>query len=114
VAIRWYLLYGLLYRDFALLLAERGIMVDYIHLERGDRQLTDDTYVKWCAAQRSHVSTSNTSRWTGSVRAIPTIGWMKVKPSYIPAARRRITRSTKFKFLWFPVIVRVRRLSGLW
>jgi transposase-like protein len=66
VAIRWYLRYGLSYRDVEELLAERGIEVDHVTIFRwvqrftplladaarfsrhspGDRWFTDETYVK--------------------------------------------------------------------
>jgi transposase-like protein len=66
VAIRWYLRYGLSYRDVEELLAERGIEVDHVTVFRwvqrftplladaarfcrhapGDRWFTDETYVK--------------------------------------------------------------------
>ena len=66
LAVRWYLRYGLSYRDVAELLAERGIMVDHVTLYRwvqrctpelidaarpsrhvaGDRWFVDETYLK--------------------------------------------------------------------
>ncbi|MDQ4093929.1 MAG: IS6 family transposase, partial [Actinomycetota bacterium] len=66
VAVRWYLRYGLSYRDVEELLAERGITVDHVTVYRwvqrvtpllidaarpcrhaaGDRWFVDDTYVK--------------------------------------------------------------------
>ena len=66
LAVRWYLRYGLSYRDFEELLAERGIVVDHVTLYRwvqrftpilieasrpcrhsvGDRWFVDETYVK--------------------------------------------------------------------
>ena len=66
VAVRWYLRYGLSYRDVEELLAERGITVDHVRLYRwvqwftpllidaarpcrhapGDRWFLDETYVK--------------------------------------------------------------------
>jgi transposase-like protein len=66
VAVRWYLRYGLSYRDVEELLAERGIEVDHVTVYRwvqrftalfaeaarplrhatGDRWFVDDTYVK--------------------------------------------------------------------
>jgi hypothetical protein len=75
VAVRWYLRYGLSYRDVEELLAERGIEVDHVSVYRwvqrftpllidaarpcrhscGDRWFVDETYVK--------VS----GRWTGGV-----------------------------------------------
>ena len=66
VAVRWYLRYGLSYRDVEELLAERGITVDHVTIYRwvqtfttefidaarpsryavGDRWYVDETYVK--------------------------------------------------------------------
>ena len=66
VAVRWYLRYGLSYRDVEELLAERGIEVDHVTVYRwvqtftpefidaarsarhatGDRWFIDETYVK--------------------------------------------------------------------
>jgi transposase-like protein len=66
VAVRWYLRYGLSYRDVEELLAERGVQVDHVTVYRwvqrfaplfadaarfarhapGDRWFVDDTYVK--------------------------------------------------------------------
>jgi transposase, IS6 family len=66
VAVRWYLRYGLSYRDVEELLAERGVEVDHVTVYRwvqrftpllidaarpcrhvpGDRWFTDETYVK--------------------------------------------------------------------
>ena len=66
VAVRWYLRYGLSYRDVEELLAERGIAVDHVTVYRwvqrftpllidaacpcrpasGDRWCVDETYVK--------------------------------------------------------------------
>ena len=66
VAVRWYLRYGLSYRDVEELLAERGIGVDHVSVYRwvqrftpqfadaarplrratGDRWFVDETYVK--------------------------------------------------------------------
>ena len=66
VAVRWYLRYGLSYRDIEELLAERGIEVDHVSVYRwverfaplladaarftrhapGDRWFVDETYVK--------------------------------------------------------------------
>ena len=66
LAVRWYLRYGLSYRDLEELLAERGIEVDHVTLYRwvqrftpvlidaarparhlaGDRWFVDETYVK--------------------------------------------------------------------
>jgi transposase-like protein len=66
VAVRWYLRYGLSYRDAGELLAERGVTVDHVSIYRwvqrfttefieaakpcrhipGDRWFVDETYVK--------------------------------------------------------------------
>jgi transposase-like protein len=66
VAVRWYLRYGLSYRDVEELLAERGVTVDHVTIYRwvqrftrefieaarlcrhapGDRWFADETYVK--------------------------------------------------------------------
>ena len=78
VAVRWYLRYGLSYRDVEELLAERGITVDHVTIYRwvqtltselidtarraghatGDRWSVDETYVKVAG------------RWTHLYRAI--------------------------------------------
>jgi transposase-like protein len=75
LAVRWYLRYGLSYRDVEELLSERGIEVDHVTVYRwvqrftpllaeaarpcrhspGDRWFVDETYVKtshglWCQA----------------------------------------------------------------
>src|SRR6478609_394690 len=66
LAVRWYLRYGLSYRDVEELLAERGVQVDHVSVYRwvqrftpllidaarfarhspGDRSFVDETYVK--------------------------------------------------------------------
>ena len=77
VAVRWYLRYGLSYRDIEELLAERGIVVDHVTIYRwvqrftmlfidaarpcrhspGDRWFVDETYLKiagrWCYLYRA-------------------------------------------------------------
>jgi IS6 family transposase len=78
VAVRWYLRYGLSYRDVEELLAERGIVVDHVTICRwvqtftpefidaarsarhgaGDRWFVDETYVKVAG------------RWTYLYRAV--------------------------------------------
>jgi transposase, IS6 family len=78
VAVRWYLRYGLSYRDVEELLAERGIVVDHVTIYRwvqtftpefidaarsarhgaGDRWFVDETYVKVAG------------RWTYLYRAV--------------------------------------------
>jgi transposase-like protein len=82
VAVRWYLRYGLSYRDVEELLAERGIIVDHVTVHRwvqrftpefidaaricrhapGDRWFVDETYLK--------VS----GRWTNLYRAVDQYG----------------------------------------
>jgi transposase, IS6 family len=72
VAVRWYLRYGLSYRDVEELLAERGVTVDHVTVYRwvqrftpefieaarfsrhapGDRWFADETYVKVAAGGR--------------------------------------------------------------
>jgi transposase-like protein len=64
VAVRWYLRYGLSYRDVEELLAERGIEVDHVTVYRwvqrfarhspGNRWFVDETYVQvnGCVALR--------------------------------------------------------------
>src|SRR4051812_46695694 len=77
LAVRWYLRYGLSYRDLEELLAERGVQVDHVTVYRwvqrftpllieaarpcrhavGDRWFVDETYVKvagvWCYVYRA-------------------------------------------------------------
>jgi transposase-like protein len=77
VAVRWYLRYGLSYRDIEELLAERGVIVDHVTVYRwvqrftpllidaarpcrhspGDRWFVDETYLKivgrWCYLYRA-------------------------------------------------------------
>src|SRR3954468_8494166 len=73
VAVRWYLRFGLSYRDVAELLAERGVEVDHVTVYRwvqrftplfadaaralrhvtGDRWFVDETYVKVAERGRS-------------------------------------------------------------
>ena len=78
VAVRWYLRYGLSYRDVEELLAERGVTVDHVTIYRwvqrftpefieaarlcrhapGDRWFADETYIKVAG------------RWTYLYRAV--------------------------------------------
>ena len=82
VAVRWYLRYGLSYRDVEELLAERGVEVDHVTVYRwvqtftpefidaarparhatGDRWFIDETYVKvagrWTYLYRPSISTA--------------------------------------------------------
>ena len=85
LAVRWYLRYGLSYRDVEELLAERGIAVDHVTIYRwvqrftpelidaarpsrhvaGDRWFVDETYLKvagqWCACIGRSTSTDRSS-----------------------------------------------------
>ncbi len=78
LAVRWYLRYGLPYRDLEELLAERGIAVDHVTLYRwvqrftplivdaarpcrhavGDRWFVDETYVKVAGTWRGTVAST--------------------------------------------------------
>ena len=44
-AVRWYLRYGLSYRDVEELLAERGVTVDHVTIYRGTVALSDPVKV---------------------------------------------------------------------
>ncbi len=105
VAVRWYLRYGLSYRDVEELLAERGIEVDHVTIYRwvhrftpllidaarpcrhapGDRWFVDEMYVK--------VS----GRWTYLYRAIDQSGQvidvMVARKRDLAATRRFFTRA---------------------
>ena len=85
VAVRWYLRYGLSYRDVEELLAERGVTVDHVTVYRwvqrftpefieaarfcrhtpGDRWFADETYIKvagqWTYLYRAVDSTARSS-----------------------------------------------------
>lgn len=99
VAVRWYLRYGLSYRDVEELLAERGVTVDHVSVYRwvqrftpefisaarprrhipGDRWFVDETYVKVAG------------RWSYLYRALDQYGqvidvWLSVRRD-LPAAR---------------------------
>ena len=87
LAVRWYLRYGLSYRDLEELLAERGIEVDHVTLYRwvqrftpllidaarptrhlaGDRWFVDETYVKVCGVW-SFVYRGGRPAWAGDRR----------------------------------------------
>src|SRR3982751_2735156 len=100
VAVRWYLRYGLSYRDVEELLAERGVAVDHVTVYRwvqrftpefasaarsrrhvpGDRWFVDETYVKVAG------------RWTCLYRAVDQYGqvvdvWLSTRRD-LTAARR--------------------------
>ena len=105
VAVRWYLRYGLSYRDVEELLAERGVTVDHVTIYRwvqrftpefieaarpcrhvpGDRWFVDDTYVKVAG------------QWTYLYRAVDQYGqvidvlWSTRRD--LAAARRFFTRA---------------------
>jgi transposase, IS6 family len=105
VAVRWYLRYGLSYRDVEELLAERGIEVDHVTVYRwvqrftplfadaarplrhatGDRWFVDETYVKVAG------------RWRYLYRAVDQFGQvidvMMSEQRDTPAARRFFTRA---------------------
>jgi hypothetical protein len=91
VAVRWYLRYGLSYRDVEELLAERGIEVDHVTVYRwvhrftplfaeaarfaryspGDRWFVDETYVKVNGAwRRSYRRQVVESRFLRSARRV--------------------------------------------
>jgi transposase, IS6 family len=105
VAVRWYLRYGLSYRDVEELLAERGIEVDHVTIYRwvqrftpllvdaaqpcrhasGDRWFVDESYVKVAG------------RWVYLYRAIDQYGpghrCPGVEKRDLPATRRFFTRA---------------------
>src|SRR4030081_3819972 len=82
VAVRWYLRYGLSYRDIEELLGERGVIVDHVSIYRwvqrftplladaarpcrhsgGDRWFVDETYLK------------GSGRWLYLYRAVDPLG----------------------------------------
>ncbi|MEJ7742860.1 MAG: IS6 family transposase [Nocardioidaceae bacterium] len=105
VAVRWYLRYGLSYRDVEELLAERGVDVDHVTIYRwvqrftpefveaartcrhipGDRWFVDETYVKV------------NGRWTYLYRAVDQYGqvidvWLSARRD-LSAARTFFTRA---------------------
>ena len=108
MAVRWYLRYGLSYRDVEELLAERGIAVDHVTVYRwvqtftsefidaarparhatGDRWFVDETYVKVA------------SRWTYIYRAIDQHGQvidiLVSERRDAAAARAFFTRTLKY------------------
>ena len=105
VAVRWYLRYGLSYRDVEELLAERGVEVDHVTIYRwvqaftpefidaarparhasGDRWFIDETYVKVAG------------RWTHLYRAVDQHGQvidvLVSQRRDAPAARAFFTRA---------------------
>ncbi len=105
MAVRWYLRYGLSYRDVEELLAERGVTVDHVTIYRwvqrftpefveaarprrhvpGDRWFVDETYVKV------------NGRWTYLYRAVDQFGqvidvWLSARRD-LTAARTFFTRA---------------------
>ena len=104
VAVRWYLRYGLSYRDAGELLAERGVTVDHVTIHRwvqrftpefieaarlcrhapGDRWFADETYVKVAG------------RWTYLYRAIDQHGQVI---DVLLSARRDLTAARRFFIL---------------
>ncbi len=105
LAVRWYLRYGLSYRDVQELLAERGVVVDHVTVYRwvqrftpefveaartcrhvpGDRWFVDETYVKV------------NGRWTYLYRAVDQFGqvidvWLSARRD-LSAARTFFTRA---------------------
>ena len=107
VAVRWYLRYGLSYRDVEELLAERGVEVDHVTVYRwvqrftpllidaarpcrhatGDRWFADETYVKIAG------------RWVYPYRAIDQFGQvidvLVAEKRDMAATRRFFTRALK-------------------
>ncbi len=59
VAVRWYLRYGLSYRDVEELLAERGIAVDHVTVYRWVQRFTP--LLGTCATHRGDISRFNVS-----------------------------------------------------
>lgn len=108
VAVRWYLRYGLSYRDVEELLAERGLVVDHVTIyrwvqtftaefidaarptrhARGDRWFVDETYVKVAG------------RWTYLYRAVDQHGQvidvLLSERRHGPAAQAFFTRALRF------------------
>ncbi len=107
VAVRWYLRYGLSYRDVEELLAERGVTVDHVTVYRwvqrftpefieaarfcrrapGDRWFADETYIKVAG------------RWTYLYRAVDQHGQivdvLLSERRDLAAARRFFTRALR-------------------
>jgi transposase, IS6 family len=123
VAVRWYLRYGLSYRDLEALLAERGVTVDHVSVFRwvqrftpefvsaarprrhvpGDRWFVDETYVKVAG------------RWTYLYRAVDQHGqivdvWLSRRRD-LPAARQFFTQAIANGCV--PVEVTTDRAPGL-
>src|SRR3954447_19461557 len=98
LAVRWYLRYGLSYRDVEELLAERGVNVDHVTVYRW---FVDETYVK--------VS----GRWTYLYRAIDQYGqvidvWLSRKRD-LAAARKFFSRALVLGTV--PVVVTTDRAA---
>ena len=108
LAVRWYLRFGLSYRDLEELLAERGVAVDHVTLHRwvqrftpllidaarpcrhavGRRWFVDETYVKVaaCGAMRTALSTDTARSSTCTSRFAVT------SPRRAGSSRRRSPR----------------------
>jgi IS6 family transposase len=102
LAVRWYLRYGLSYRDIEELLAERGIDVDHVTIYRwvqrftplvieaarpcrhsvGDRWFVDETYVRVAGV------------WRYVYRAVDQ--WGQVIDVYVSQCRRNIAAARRF------------------
>ena len=88
VAVRWYLRYGLSYRDVEELLAERGIAVDHVTVYRWVQRFTPLLIDaarpcrhcpgdRWCVDETSwerQCRCRNSEGWTGRVRVEPLAG----------------------------------------
>jgi IS6 family transposase len=101
LAVRWYLRYGLSYRDMEELLAERGVTVDHVTIYRwvqrftpefieaarpgrhapGDRWFADETYLRVAGA------------WTYRYRAVDQHGQVI---DVLPSARRDLAAARRF------------------
>jgi hypothetical protein len=98
LAVRWYLRYGLSYRDVEELLAERGVQVDHVTIYRwvqrftpllidaarpcrhapGDRWFVDETYAKGrCCIKRSAHPTSSTCSLRSHVAGVRMPGLLR-------------------------------------
>ena len=63
VAVRWYLRYGLSYRDVEELLAERGITVDHVTIYRWVQRFTPE-FIEAARAATSPVTGGSSTRRT--------------------------------------------------
>src|SRR4051812_39267951 len=87
VAVRWYLRYGLSYRDVEELLAERGVVVDHVSVYRWVQRFTPE-FVSAARACR-HVPGD---RWFVDETYVRVAGWGVSVPGGRPAwaGRRRV------------------------